>query len=306
MLKPQKNYCIAKQAMNTIKNKINQIKDFKNYLVQLGYGKNTVSMVVRCMEDFLDYHPATDTEDFTAGHIHQYYDYLQIRPHKHKGGGLSEQYINHHVYALRVFFNWLEATQGLTGNPMSVLRFKHPKGNPRQPLSQEEIKALFENAQSVKETALLHIFYSCGLRRSEAVDLEIKDIHFKTRILYVREGKGAKRRAVPMTERVSKDLESYYLQERITQVRVKDAGAFMLGVTGRRMCADAYNKTLKILLERAGLSKEISLHYLRHSIATHLLESGLAIEYVRDFLGHRHLETTQIYAKVHAWQLQKL
>ena len=75
--------------------------------------------------------------------------------------------------------------------------------------------------------------------------------------------------------------------------------AFMLNNWGERMQGDTYNKTLKQIIARTTITKEkISLHHLRHSIATHLLENGLSIEYVRDFLGHKHLESTQIYVKV--------
>ena len=108
-----------------------------------------------------------------------------------------------------------------------------------------------------------------------------------------------------MPHKVSKELENYYLEERIN-ARAKDDEAFMLNTLGIRLSGDCFNKLLKTILERTEIKKEIALHHLRHSIATHLLESGLSIESVRDFLGHGHLETTQIYAKVSQKQLQKL
>jgi integrase/recombinase XerD len=284
----------------------NQIKDFRSYLIQIGYKPRTVYMVYGCVKDFLAYHKATAANPFTTEHIHQFYEWLQIRPNKNKAGGLSEQYISHHLYALRVFFNWLEAIGEISFNPMSVMKFKRPEGNPREPLSQDQISTLFKATESLKEKTMLHLFYSCGLRRSEAETLNIQDIHFKKQILYVRAGKGAKRRAVPMTEKVSSELESYYLQERTLLIRVKDTEAFILNRVGQRMRGYGYNKVLKTMLERAELSNTITLHHLRHSIATHLLELGLEIEKVRDFLGHGFLETTQIYAKVHPSQLRKL
>ncbi len=82
--------------------------------------------------------------------------------------------------------------------------------------------------------------------------------------------------------------------------------AFMTDQKGNRMSGKSLNRLLKKILERTEIKKETTLHHLRHSIATHLLESGLGIESVRDFLGHGHLETTQIYAKVHQYQLKKM
>ena len=283
-----------------------RLREFSDYLSHTGYGKSTCYMLPECVKDFLEYHNTAEVNEFATGHINQYYEWLQVRPHKKKSGGLSEQYIHHHIYALKVFFNWLEETGQIVCNPMSILRFKSPEGNPRQPLSQEEIRHLFDAARSLKEKAVLHLFYSCGLRRSEGEALSIRDVHFKKQMLYVREGKGAKRRAVPMPERVSMELESYYLSERITLARVKDTEAFILNRVGLRMRGTGYNKLLKTILQRTELNNEITLHHLRHSIATHLLESGLELEKVRDFLGHSHLETTQIYTKIHPDQLKKL
>ena len=155
---------------------------------------------------------------------------------------------------------------------------------------------------------MLHLFYSCGLRRSEGEALNIRDIHFRDQLLYVREGKGARRRVVPLTDRVAADMEAYYLQERCSSTvkKTADEEAFMLNQRGGRLQGDGYIKILNRLKDKAGIDKEITLHHLRHSIATHLLQGGMSMEYVRDFLGHQHLESTQVYAKLSAGQLKGL
>jgi integrase/recombinase XerD len=292
--------------------KENQIKDFRSYLLQLGYSKSSCYMLPDCVQDFLRQNNNANTKELNTEHIQVFYEYLHIRPNKNKAGGLSERYISHHVYALKLFFNWQEVIGEISFNPMSVMKFKKPQGNPREPLTQNEISELFEAAESLKEKALLHICYSCGLRRSEAEALNIQDIHFRKQMLYVRDGKGAKRRAVPMSARVTRELEDYYLQERTARTNANSATnvisttAFILNSRGGRMSGDNYNRILKGILSRTEIQKEISLHHLRHSIATHLLESGLEIEKVRDFLGHGFLETTQIYVKVNQHQLNAL
>lgn len=221
---------------------------------------------------------------------------------------MSETMISQYVYALKTFFNWLEITEQADYNPISGMRFKRPKQNLREPLTTAEIAQLFESATTCKQTALLHIFYSCGLRRSEGEALNTGDVHFKQQLLYVRAGKGARRRVVPMTEKVSRELEGYYLSERkgSTARKAKDEDAFLLSSTGTRMRGNGLYKLLKTLLDKAGISKEVTLHHLRHSIATHLLQGGMSMEYVRDFLGHRHLESTQVYARPGAEQLKLL
>ncbi|WP_163380218.1 tyrosine-type recombinase/integrase [Cyclobacterium sp. SYSU L10401] len=282
------------------------VREFRDYLQQIGYGKSSVSMLPDCVKAFLESQGHIPIDEMRSADIVRFYRWLRQRPHKRKEGALSEQYINHHLYALRIFFGWLETTGRIGENPISTMKFKSPVPNRREPFTQGEIKALFQACQAIEETALLHLFYSCGLRRAEAVKLNTRDIHFRQQVLYVREGKGAKRRAVPMTARVSRELENYYLEARGAAKKAKDTEAFMLNGTGTRMSGDSYNRRLKEIAARTEIKREISLHYLRHSIATHLLESGLPVEQVRDFLGHSHLEATQIYAKVHQNQIRKL
>ncbi len=278
---------------------------FKTYLTQLGYSKSSINMLPACVLDFLQYIRAAEAKQINQGQIKEYYEYLQNRKHKRKDTALSESFINHNVYSLKVFFKWLEQTGQIKTNPISNIKFKQPKANNREPLSKEEIIQLFEATENSKEIAILHLFYSCGLRRTEAQNLNTSDIHFTQNLLYVREGKGSKRRVIPITEKVKKELNTYLETDRIKQPG-KDQEAFFLNTRNERMKGDQYNKTLKHILHKTEIHKEITLHHLRHSIATHLLENGLSIEFVRDFLGHTHLEATQIYAKVFKHQLKKL
>lgn len=276
--------------------------NFKIYLQQLGYSKSSTNMLPACVLDFLKYTNTTEVKQINQEQIQSFYEYLQNRKHKRKDEALSETFINHNIYSLKVFLNWLEQTGQIKTNPISNLKFKRPKVNTREPLSQKEIQQLFESTINTKEIALLHLFYSCGLRRTEAENLNTSDIHFGKKLLYIREGKGAKRRVIPMNERVKKELEDYYNNER----KKINNEAFILNRTSERMRGDSYNRALKEIIKRSEIEKEITLHHLRHSIATHLLENGLSIEFVRDFLGHSHLEATQIYAKVFKHQLKKL
>ena len=281
------------------------VRQFKAYLYQVGYSASTQRMLPACVQEFLTHQPITGLSDIDPEQIKAFYEWLQIRPLQKRPGALSERMIGHYVYALKTFFTWLEVSGQLDYNPISGLKFKGVKPGNREPLGAAAIQELFTAATTLKDTALLHLFYSCGLRRSEGEALNIGDIHFKKQLLYVRLGKGAKRRVVPLTEKVAKALENYYLNERCSTVikRVKDEAAFMLNQGGTRMKGDQYNEQLKRLTAKAGLPPDITLHHLRHSIATHLLQSGMHLEYVRDFLGHSCLETTQVYAKLSIIQL---
>ncbi|RZS98022.1 tyrosine-type recombinase/integrase [Cecembia calidifontis] len=284
--------------------------DFKLYLERTGYNKGSCEALPSCLREFfyrmegLGIH---GLDGIMPGHILEHWEYLRTRPSQ-RGGSLSESQINHHLYALKTFMNFREALGDLESNPFGALAFPKPEHPPRKVLSTEEIKALYGACETLRDHAMLSLFYGCGLRRSEAEKLDISDIHFKGGLLYVRSGKGGKRRAVPMGVQVAQDLKGYYLHERESYrsgATADSLKAFMLNNHGNRMSGDSFWRRLGYLAEQAGFTDRIGLHCLRHSIATHLLEGGLGIEQVRDFLGHRHLETTQLYAKISKHYLSK-
>ena len=284
------------------------VNSFTAWLYQVGYSEGTQNMLPACVREFLEQQQITRIDDIEPRQVSDFYAWLQTRPLKKRSGALSEMMIHHYVYALKVFFTWLEITEQTGYNPISGMKFKRPTQNGRHPLSRQEVEQLFTVAAGLRERGLLHLFYSCGLRRSEGEALNSTDVRYKEQLLYVRAGKGAKRRVVPMPAAVAKELEAYWLQERCgySAKKVKDQEAFMLNRVGGRMSGAGYNDLFKVLADRAGLSPDITLHHLRHSIATHLLQSGMSLEYVRDFLGHYHLETTQLYARPSVEQLSFL
>jgi len=279
-----------------------EVKAFKIHLERLGYSRTSILMLPSCVNEFLEFtrKPILEME---AKDITNYHEYLKERPRKRGSGGLSENYINHHIYSLKLFFGWQQEKGVIIENPISSLEFKTPTSKPREILTPQEIKTLYNACETLKERAVLSLFYGCGIRRTEGENLDLKDIHFRTGILYVRNGKNNKRRAVPMSKGVSMDFKNYTYKERSPKSHEQ---AFITNCIGTRTSGSSFNKALKNILERTGIKKEITLHCLRHSIATHLLESGLPLEYVRDFLGHKHLESTQIYTRVKSKQLWTL
>ena len=288
------------------------IDQFGGYLYQLGYGNKTRRCLCAQAGALLAYCQVTDVREITQVQIKDFYEWLYECPGKRKGSSaLSESTIAHYVYALQHFFSWLEQTEQIGYNPISGIKFKQHHKNRREPLSRDQVEALFAAVGSLQELAVLHLFYSCGLRRSEATQLDTRDIHFKQQLLYVREGKGGKRRVIPLTQRVARDLENYYSTERChtKPSRVSDEVAFMLGSRGMRMSGSSYQKMFKKIVARcadAALPEGITLHHLRHSIATDLVQGGMSMLYVKDFLGHSSLDTTQVYARARAGQLKSL
>ncbi|MCP3930962.1 MAG: tyrosine-type recombinase/integrase [Bacteroidetes bacterium] len=274
---------------------------FQNHLNHLGYGKGSVEMLPRLLHDFLVF-TSKPTDQITPEDITTYHNYISNRPNRQSPGGLSESYISHHIYALKLFFAWQLEVGIIEENPISSLVFKSPVSKPREILNVEEINYLYKATNSHLERAILSIYYGCGLRRSEGVSLNIGDIHLGEGLLYVRDGKGGRRRVVPMSKKVKKVIKAYMNR---SGIHGKES-SLLKGNTGRRISGDSCNKIIKTLVMRAGIKKHITLHCLRHSIATHLLKNGLSVEYVRAFLGHKHLESTQVYTRVKPCQLKDL
>jgi site-specific recombinase XerD len=164
--------------------------------------------------------------------------------------------------------------------------------------SKEEIKALQmacgSDVLGMRDKAMISIYYGCGLRRNEGLNLDVNDILFNKNLVYVRKGKNYKERYVPMTEGVKEELQNYvdYARAVLMKSPVK---ALFLTVRGNRLGSNAMADRLQILKDKAEINKEAGLHALRHSIATHLLQSGMELDKIKRFLGHSSLESTQIY-----------
>ncbi len=175
---------------------------------------------------------------------------------------------------------------------------------------QKEIESLFEiteqeggnkkeNALRARDRAMLSVYYGCGLRRNEGVHLSVDDINFDTRIIHMRKGKNYKERFVPLSKLGAKHLQEWIYNHRPQLVRNQQEGRLFIGRIGKPMAGGSLYGRLKKLVvaeEDPELnSKEIGLHTLRHSIATHLFQNGMALQKIQRFLGHSSLKSTQIY-----------
>jgi integrase/recombinase XerD len=293
-------------------------ESFYQYQKRLGYVENSYKARFNYLNEFLQWLEQQGLLDITqiqAPEINRYYSYISSRPSKKDGGALSQKTTHSHMRIIRDLFEMLLRSGQIQINPCSTLNFPYPKiSEERTVLDQDEIKQLYQATETAQEQAILSLAYGCGLRVGELVKCNVEDIRLREKILIVPQGKGNKRRVVPMSSGVAKDLANYYYNERDELTKGRDykpnQNAFMLHSRGGRMQKDTYNKHLKALIERTGnlemKEKQITVHSLRHSIATHLLEQGILVEQVRMFLGHSQLETTQIYTHISKEQLKEL
>jgi integrase/recombinase XerD len=144
---------------------------------------------------------------------------------------------------------------------------------------------------------MLAVYYGCGLRRNEGINLDTSDVLMNKNLLYVSKGKNYKERYVPMTEAVKEDIMNYLDFARPMFLCMQN-NALFLSRSGSRLITQGMAIRLQKLKEKAGIDKEAGLHTLRHSIATHLLQSGMKLSQIKRFLGHSSMESTQIYTHV--------
>ncbi len=184
----------------------------------------------------------------------------------------------------------------------NLSRIKTPKASKRLPviLSRSEIKNLLDNTQNLKHRLLIELLYSTGLRLSECINLKYSDLDLNDGIGWVRMGKGAKDRIFIVSEMFRKDLLGYM------EKTGADGKGLIFSVNGRKMSPRGIQHAIKVSAERAGIEKNVHVHTLRHSFATHLLENGVDIRKIQKLLGHSNLQTTQIYTQVSSEEIKKI
>ncbi len=229
----------------------------------------------------------------------QYFDYLKKRKNQTKGGRLSKNSLRTHQQSLRRFTRYLRET-GQDSFEVDI-KLQKSTGKTKTIFTTEEIKALQMACDSdvlgMRDRAMLAVYYGCGLRRNEGLNLDISDILFNKNLVYVRKGKNYRERYVPMTEAVKEELQNYVDYAR-TVLMKSPVKALFLSVKGTQIGGNAMAERLQILKRKAEINKKAGLHTLRHSIATHLLQSGMEPDKIKQFLGHSSLESTQIYTHV--------
>jgi len=286
-------------------------EDFEKWLITMGYADTTIYTSVNYVRDFFDWllpTPIKDLSQINSQVIRSYFNYLQRRPNKRRPGGLSDHYINGNINALKRFSRYLQESG--KGVIEIDLRRRSVTSTPRIILTTSEVQTMYRACGTVSEAhaellglrdrAMLGIYYGCGLRRSEGAALNVSDVLLKEKRVYVRKGKNYRERYVPMTEAVKEDVINYIqvAREKILSFKNTRHDALFLSMQVKRLCGNQIIGRVQLLARAAGIHKEVGLHTLRHSIATHLLQSGMALEEVSQFLGHSSLESTQIYTHI--------
>jgi integrase/recombinase XerD len=285
------------------------VTNYKDWLDILGYAESTVYQLPNHLQEFFYYAEQKQIKtltEITPKTIKEYYNQLKERANQTRHGALSKSYLNKHQQALKKFKEYLQNHNYKDFN-IHLKSETNPTEEKLNILTQSEAKQLFKATQyshsesrfRLRDKAILTVLYSCGLRRNEAVHLDISDILFDKERVYVRKGKNYKERFVPINRRNAEILEDYIYEGRPQFNNPKASEALFISQQGTRLNGMSFANRLKAIVRATNnktiAEKHITLHILRHSIATHLLQKNVPLESIKTFLGHSSLESTQIY-----------
>lgn len=272
---------------------------------EIGLSEKTVSAYAADLREYVEHlaaHGVVKADDVRREAILNHLVALRDREH-----GLCARSIMRHLSAIRRFHAFLHQEHMAESNPVSGFDSPRLLRSLPKNLAEQDIERLLstpggDTPETIRDVAILELFYSCGLRISELANLPLRDVTLAEALVRVR-GKGSKVRLVPLGERAIGRLQAW-LGIRAASKKIIDDTLF-LSKRGRRMSRTSVWAIVKRYARLANMPKNVTPHTLRHSFATHLLDNGADLRAVQEMLGHSDISTTQIYTHVSAERLHK-
>jgi len=264
---------------------------YKLWMEQKRYSPETVKNYLGQLHQFLAYHQPRSYKELTVEDVERYNHEVIIK------NNFSVSFQRGLVGTIKLFYSQLENTR------MDLSKLQRPFKERKLPevLSKEEVQRIINATNNKKHKALLSLIYSCGLRIGEVISLRIKDLDKNRKLIRIVQAKGKKDRYVTYSDKLRLLLKNYY------ETWNPKPGEFLFeGQYAGRYSERSAAKALKNALQKCGIKKDATLHTLRHSFATHLLEAGTDIRYIQELLGHSSPKTTMIYTHVSSKKLSEI
>ena len=257
------------------------LQRFQEQIALKGYSENTLRTYSIEFAQLLYVLKAHPVNEITDEQLRSYFLYCF---HKLK---LSENGMHSRINAVKFYF------EQVLHRPKMFFDIPRPKKRQQLPkmLNKREVHRVIESTKNPKHQLILKLCYGMGLRVSEVVNLKISDIDSHTMMVRVVQGKGKKDRVVPLPESVLDELRDYYKMYRPKEFLFE-------GQQGGQYSIRSAQSVFKNALKKAGITKSIGIHGLRHSYATHLLETGTDMRFIQELLGHHSIKTTEKYTHV--------
>ncbi len=283
------------------------LDSFLSYLVvEKGLSENTLESYGRDLKKFLLF---IKSRGITSAREIKYGDILDFMIHSREEG-LNATTIVRSMVSVKQFFKYLLSEKVLSEDPTAHI--KTPKMKKAIPgvISLDDVESILgapdeSTPEGLRDAAMLEILYATGIRVSELIGLKLNDVNFELGFVVVY-GKGSKERVVPIGDKAREKLLSYLRDSRPALLKGREAKALFVTRRGAGMTRQGFWKIIKAQALKAGVTKKISPHTLRHSFATHLLERGADLRTIQVMLGHSDISTTQIYTHVESERLKEI
>jgi integrase/recombinase XerD len=287
----QKTAAITHQELQTPEIKVlDKLKEFKDWLQSKRYSESTISTYTDAIKTFLRYYSHKSVAEITN------IDVIAFNNDYILANNYSASFQNQVIGAIKLFYKTVEHK---TIDLEALRRPKHTKRIPNV-LSKEEVKSILAAGRNLKHKAMLSLIYSCGLRSGELLKLEPKHVDATRHLLIIKGAKGKKDRVSPLSQKTIDLLRAYL-------TACKPVRYLFEGIKpGEPYDGRSLQQVIKQCVMRAEIKKPVTLHWLRHSYATHLLENGTNIRYIQEILGHKSSKTTEIYTHVSNKSLQQI
>jgi len=256
------------------------LDSFRKILTIRNYAKSSISNYLNQVYLFLS-HYNVDAKQITLPQIKEYFYYCSDKKK------YSVSSMKHSIFAIKLFY---DTVFNKKYDFTFAYKFRNEYKLPNV-LSSDDVRKILDVTQNLKHKAILMTIYSAGLRLSELIELKVSDIDSKRGLIKIRQSKGNKDRYVMLSEKLLDTLRDYYSQ-------YKPKSSLFEGQNKEKYSPRSVQQVFKSALEKAGVKKDASVHTLRHSFATHLLEKGTDIRYIQKLLGHKNISTTQIYTHI--------
>ncbi|CUS26272.1 integrase recombinase [Paucilactobacillus oligofermentans DSM 15707 = LMG 22743] len=275
------------------------LQDYLHYLrIQRGLVENTI---ISYKQDLVAFSEYLTEQKITSWDKVDRYDVLNYLA-KLQTEKKAKSSVSHLISTLRQFFSYLVNEDKIAINPM--IHIDPPKGAQHLPqvLTSEEVERLLEvpdlsKPLGIRDRAILEVMYATGLRVSELINLTMDELHLEMGLIQPL-GKGDKERIIPIGEVAIDWLNKYMNGARLTLLKQQKSKYIFLNAHGRQLTRQGIWKNLKAIVVKAGITKNVTPHTLRHSFATHILENGADLRVVQELLGHADISTTQIYTHI--------
>jgi len=269
---------------------LQKVEKFKFWMRSRRYSESTIVTYTDALKTFLKFYHTKAISEINNEDVIEFNNKYIIE------NKLSASFQNQVVNAIKLFFSKIENTK------IEVELIHRPQRAKLLPnvLSKEEVKSILEAPINVKHKTMLSLIYACGLRRSELLNLKSEHIDSKRKLLVIKQSKGKKDRIVPISDKLIVLLRDYY------KTYKPETWLFEGQNKGEKYSEQSLQSVLKQALEKCKITKPVTLHWLRHSYATHLLESGTDLRYIQELLGHNSSKTTEIYTHVSTKSLQNI